>query len=258
MEPGAGLETQEIWVFVHGAAGSPAALQGLAREFADDRRRIVIPALAGYGGTKAPEGMGPLAANEEIISLILQTAPEGRHVLVGHSMGGFIALKAVQNTALVDALVAIEPMAFGALDPRDAGDAAALTWDRAVNAGLLNGDPAQGLPEFIQAWNDVSWDDLPERARHALEIRAPHLANEIAAVSADKTPAKDYVSIDAPVLFLRGDASPEAAHRIIARLSRAIPNSETVSIEGVGHFGCMEQPREFAVAVHAFLHNKLT
>lgn len=244
-------------MFVHGAAGSPAALRGFAQEFADDRRRIVIPALAGYGGTMALEGIGPLAANEEIISWILKTAPEGRRVLVGHSMGGFIALKVVQNTAPVDALIAIEPMAFGVLDPHDAGDAAALAWDRAVNAGLLNGDPAQGLPKFIQAWNDISWDDLSERARNALETRAHHLAKEIAAVSADKTPAKDYGAIDTPVLFLKGSASPEAAHRIIASLSRAIPDSETASIEGAGHFGCMERPHDFAAAVQTFLHKKL-
>jgi pimeloyl-ACP methyl ester carboxylesterase len=257
MEPKTGGGPKEIWIFVHGAAGSPAALQGLAREFADDRRRIIIPALAGYGGTIAPKTMGPLDANEAIISWILNIAPQERHVLIGHSMGGFLSLKAARNTAHIDALIAIEPMAFGVLDPNDSDDAVALAWDRAVIAGLLGDDPAQGLPEFIKAWNDVSWEDFPQRARRALEAGAHRLAIETAAVSADRTMPGDYATIGAPVLFLQGSASPDAAHRIIARLACAIPGSETKTIDGVGHFGCMAQPRAFAVAIKAFVNNGL-
>lgn len=83
-----GNETRPALVLLHYFAGSALSWEPLA-ELLAPRYRLVVPSLRGFGGSPAPEAGITLADYADDVAGI--AAPLGRHVLVGHSMGGKIA-----------------------------------------------------------------------------------------------------------------------------------------------------------------------
>jgi pimeloyl-ACP methyl ester carboxylesterase len=83
-------------VLFHGLAANRKIMENLARVFAEMGVRVFIPDLPGHGGSKGP--FTPQRAEECSLSLLRGLAARGmiapeHTLLVGHSMGGAIALR---------------------------------------------------------------------------------------------------------------------------------------------------------------------
>ena len=59
--------------------------------------------------------------------------------------------------------------------------------------------------------------------------------------------------IDVPTLLLYGDEDTRSPLEVAHRIHDAIPGSELVVLEGVGHVSCIEAPERFNAEVRAFL-----
>jgi pimeloyl-ACP methyl ester carboxylesterase len=58
--------------------------------------------------------------------------------------------------------------------------------------------------------------------------------------------------LDVPALALWGERDPVSIVEIAERLTREIPGSQLVRLEGVGHYPMLEDPARFAAALDAF------
>jgi pimeloyl-ACP methyl ester carboxylesterase len=221
--------------------------------------QVVIPNLTGYGGSQHKQrDLAALEQHLAIIGYLLNRTANRRWHVAGHSMGGLLALQ----TALiwpqkVISVNAIEPMAFGVLDPADANDAAALTADRQIIASfrqaLQAGQPQRGLAAFIGYWNETPWLQLPDFMRAVLIGLSPQMLAEATAISYDPTTAAAYRELDRPVQLLAGANTRFPAQRIIERLQHSLPQVQTQTINGAGHMGPLTHPAEFAQTIRSFI-----
>lgn len=236
-------------VFLHASATGADASMRFARALAG-RHRVLAPNLPGYGGTDASDS--PIVTAVADICALIESEGLDRVALVGHSMGGFVALKAgLALGGRAGRVVAIEPMAFGALDPE--ADMAELYEDGgtalALEAAMARGEPEAGLRAFLGLWNETPWDELPEAIRNRLLALAPQIRRDVAAVSPDRAPAADYVPLADRLALFAGELSPAPARRIVERLHAAVPGSSSAVLPGLGHMGPLVRPDSVAAPV---------
>lgn len=94
---------------LHYWAGAGHEFNQIARLLAPDYR-LLAPSLGGFGGAPAPAHGFAVAAYADAVADFIEAESPGRYVLVGHSMGGKIALElaARQPTGLAG-LVLLSP-----------------------------------------------------------------------------------------------------------------------------------------------------
>jgi pimeloyl-ACP methyl ester carboxylesterase len=220
-----------------------------------------LPALAphavidwpfpGYAGTALlPETTFPALA--AALRDALDRAGVARADLVGHSMGGMVAVEfAVTFPERVGRLVLYGTTpAFGGRDPSfaeaflrarlgplDAGKTMAEAAPALV-AGMTGDDPDPGaLPAAASAMARV-----PEAAYRAT----------VACLTTFDRRA-DLARITAPTLLIAGEKDPAAPPRSMERMAAAIPGARLVVIPGAGHLAHLERPTAFNAALAPFL-----
>jgi pimeloyl-ACP methyl ester carboxylesterase len=243
-------------VFLHAGGTGADAMRRLAEPFAA-YRQVIVPNFPGYGDAPTDPAVPAIAERVALVETLLHrlSAPVD---IVGHSMGGFMALQASRHWPdRIGRLVAIEPVAFGAIATGDPADEAALAIDQAGNKALVEaydrGDREEGIAAFISLWNGTPWAALPEPVRAALMALAPTLRREADAVSNDRTPASAYAHLGERLCVIVAEHSPPPAQRIAIRLNEACKGSRLVRIAGAGHMGPMQKPVLFRAAIADFL-----
>jgi pimeloyl-ACP methyl ester carboxylesterase len=252
-------------ILLHAAASGPRALFKLGAALAVEKSgwQAALPALNGYGGSSLRDARAedPLAAHVQIARRAFDEAgresPDGKRVLLGHSMGGLVALVAVLEGLGADALVLYEPIVLDCLDPADPSDQEARAWDSArvdkLRAFVDAGDPEAGVKAFIEAFNEVAWSSLPAPLRADLVSKASMLAAETRAAPLVKLDRMKLAALPMPVLILQGERSPPVTHRMSLRLAEAIPHATRRIVAGAGHMGPALAPAAVATQVQGFL-----
>jgi pimeloyl-ACP methyl ester carboxylesterase len=252
-------EGEEVWVLLHAAAAGPRSLAALAERLLRPERRIVAPFLAGYGGTERGDGT-PIEAHVAVARAVLAQHEARRRVLLGHSMGGLVALLLAATGCPLDALVLYEPITLGLLTD-DAADRVDRKWDQSIVEGfeaqLAAGDPEAGVAAFVEAWNEVAWSDLPAQVRHHLVRSAGALAKEVRSGSDYPLARHRVAAIATPTVILQGDASPDVTHRMTARLAALVPGARRVLAPGCGHMGPVRHADAAARAMFAAMESPL-
>jgi pimeloyl-ACP methyl ester carboxylesterase len=186
---------------------------------------------------------------------VLDEAPTARFSVVGHSMGGRVALEVmrlapqrVERLALLD--TGTHPLAAG-----EAGEK-----ERAGRMALLKIAQDQGMRAMAAQWarGMVHPDQLDtplfEAVLDMLERSNPRqFAAQIQALLTRRDAAPQLPGIDCPTLVLcgRDDAwSPPAQHEA---MQAAIPGATLTVIEHCGHMCTMEQPQAVGSALAAWL-----
>ncbi|GIL00978.1 MAG: alpha/beta hydrolase [Alphaproteobacteria bacterium] len=241
-------------VFLHGAGANHLAWVLQARALAYDGFNVLAPDLPGhYLSDGAPiEG---IAAQARWVLDAMDAAGAAQAVLVGHSQGGLIALEVARAAPQrVRGVVFI-------------GTAAAIP----VNPALI--ETAENDEERAFA-SMVSWALGPDAHRHDntwpgashvnFGIETMRL-NRAGTLAADLRSCAAY---EGGIEAARGLACPTLC--IFARLDRmtplknglalaaALPDNETVIVEGSGHTLPTERPREVNAAIRRFLAKYLT
>jgi pimeloyl-ACP methyl ester carboxylesterase len=233
-------------VFVHGLGESGLSLEAFAARPEWGARPRLVPDLPGYGRSAWPAEPASLADQADRLATWLRGRGLERVVVVGHSMGGVVALRlAERHPGLVAALIDVEgnkappDCAFSskgaghALDAFLAEGFERLT-DGVYHAGL--GDPA--LRSYY-----ASLRFCDPRAFHAnsLELvelsRARELATRLAAVAA-------------PSVYVAG--RPDGAAEESLRLAREA-GVRTRVVEPAGHWPFVDRPQATAEAASCVL-----
>jgi pimeloyl-ACP methyl ester carboxylesterase len=211
-----------VVVWLPGVGVHAASLEPFLRHL--PQRVLFLDWAASFG---AP--MSAHAMMEAIVDFLAHVAP-GRHVLIGHDIGCFLAALLASNHAeFVQKLVLIAPP----LSKPASG---------ATRAGLLPvvgpllrafvGDSVAKTHAGEGAPTPSQWALLREvRRRSLLEVRLPRL--------------------QVPVLFLVGHHDALCSPHDASRLARSMPAASLVTLDA-GHAPHVDRPREVAAALARF------
>jgi pimeloyl-ACP methyl ester carboxylesterase len=172
-------------------------------------------------------------------------------VLVGHSMGGFIAQETYASyPARVKALVlAFTSAAFvggsdfakqfvaARIGPLDAGKTMAELAAAIIPALRGTKSDADGVARAERAMAAVP----PETYRKAVHLLTTFDRRAL------------LPNIKVPTLIVAGSEDKVAPPAILEKMAKAIPGAEYALLEGCGHLGPMDQPQAFNQAVENFL-----
>ncbi|HVK83411.1 MAG TPA: alpha/beta hydrolase [Kofleriaceae bacterium] len=198
--------------------------------------RVLTPDLLGYGPTPWPAGR-PFHFTEDL-AMLATLFDEPAH-LVGHSYGGFLALKlALEYPDRVRSLAVYEPVAFGILDePADAPFRDELTRLPPYVPDAEGADEVW-LAAFVDWWNGPgAWSQLAEPTRRAFRSVGWKVSREVASLVDDHTDRTSYARITVPTLLLGGETSPATERRVLAKLSATLPAATLHTYAGLGHMG---------------------
>lgn len=240
-------------VLLHGFTGSKENWLALM-PLLTARHRVIAPDLPGWGASKRVDGADyGYAAQAERISNWLATLGDAPVILVGHSMGGGIAaLVAARHPGRVSKLVLMD--AGGALFRENEFGLAVLRGENpfAVSDGA-------SLERYLRTvFDDPPW--VPWPADEALIARRvadtdfeTAVLDRIGRGSDAFLPAGEATRIGQPTLLLwcRMDRVIDASAADVYRA--AIPQSQTVLLDGCNHMPMMEQPDLTALALEEFL-----
>src|SRR4051812_46785470 len=100
-------------IFLHGASGAPVVLPFMER--LAERFDVIVPDHPGYGQSDEPDWLENIHDVAYFYLDFLAALKIERAVIVGSSMGGWIALEmAVRNTARIGSLVLVSPAGIAA------------------------------------------------------------------------------------------------------------------------------------------------
>jgi pimeloyl-ACP methyl ester carboxylesterase len=216
-----------------------AALEGWSR---------IAPDLRGMGQSDAPDlgyNMETYAAD---LAALLDLLGVDEVVLVGLSMGGYVAFELWRAArprvaALVLANTRAEPDA-----PEGAAARRALAERLKVEGhDFLVAEP----PPLLSA--DAP-DDLWQRVKRIIADQTP---GAIAAASLGMAERPDSVpdlpGIDVPTLVITGTGDRLIPPDVTAGIAQGVPGAQLLRIEGAGHLSNLEAPGEFNTALEGVL-----
>jgi pimeloyl-ACP methyl ester carboxylesterase len=217
-------------------------LDALARKWT-----VIAPRHPGYGATS---GATEFRSVDDLAYLYLDLLDElklNKVVLVGASLGGWIALEmCVRNHARLSKLVLVSSVGvkFSGREERDFAD---LFYMPDIEAfPMLFADPKRHAPDYAT----MSAGQLEELARERQMLAhygwRPYLHN----------PAlKRWLHrVDLPTLVVWGAADRFASQSYGQSLTSALPAAELMLIEGAGHYPEIEQSEATLRAIDAFVH----
>ncbi len=172
-------------------------------------------------------------------------------VLVGHSMGGFIAQEAYARYPK-----RVKALALCFTSAAFAGSSAFAAQFIAERIGPLDEGKSMAevaarlMPGLRGSKSDPAGAELAERIMAHIPAATYRKAVQLLTTFDRRA---DLARITVPTLLVAGSDDRTAPLSIMASMQRRIPGSELVVLEGCGHLGPMDQPGAFNAALERFL-----
>jgi pimeloyl-ACP methyl ester carboxylesterase len=245
-------------VLLHGITGHARVWDHLAERLLPGRRVLALDQRGHGDSDPAPDDDYRVGAMADDVAAFAGSLRLDRFALVGHSMGGRIAIKyAADHAARLDRLVII-----------DIGPDINLAGLQRVRDMMAKSperiESEEWAVEYIRRANplqDVGM--LRERVRHGLK-RLPdgELTWKYAKGLRDmmREGRRDAVDlweplprIPCPTLIVRGAESDILAPEVAKKMAERLPDGRVVEIEGAGHTVPADRPEEFVREIRGFL-----
>jgi 3-oxoadipate enol-lactonase len=238
-------------VFLHGVGGGHHAWDAQLPFFAGHGYAAHAWDQPGYGESASIEPYDLQGVAAALVRLI-DKLDDGAVVLVGHSMGGFVAQETyARSPAHVKGLaLCFTSAAFG-------GNSSAFAREfiearlRPLEEGKTMADIAAKLmPAMRGEHSDASGLALAERIMSRVP---PETYRKAVGLLTTFDRREQLARISVPTLVLAGSDDNVAPASVMERMAAKIPGAEHVVLKGCGHLGPMDQPNEFNAALLAFL-----
>jgi pimeloyl-ACP methyl ester carboxylesterase len=250
-------EAGGLVVFCHGLFGQGKNWTAIGKALVDDHRVLLVD-LPDHGRSPRSERFDYIAYADQVADLL---APDEPVALVGHSMGGKVAmLVALRHPELVERLVVV--------------DVAPVAYDHAVE-----------FDGYITAMQAIDLDSLERRsdADEALRQAVPdpmvrgfllqslrreggaeggwHWLLNLDLLGRDLDLITDWPedrlsglpAYDGPVLWVGGQRSRYVRSEYGAAMDRWFPRNRRVTVKDAGHWVHSEQPEVFVEVLRRFL-----
>jgi pimeloyl-ACP methyl ester carboxylesterase len=250
-------------ILIPGLTSSPAIWDGLTEQL-KDRYRVHRVHIQGFAGAPAEDNAtGPVAAPvAEDLARYIAEQRLAKPVVIGHSMGGTIALMlAARHPESVGKLMVVDMIPFmGAMfgAPGVTAEEVTPTADQ-IYAGMAHSPRAAydaqataSLNGMIQTEtlragpiHDMETSDQQVAASSFRELIVTDLRPELARIVAPTEVV--YVKFNDPRM------TPEITDAVYQAAYAALPGVRLKRIDDSAHFIMLDQPADFAAEVNAFL-----
>jgi len=241
-------------LFLHGVGGGHAAWNRQVPYFAALGYRAHAWDQPGYGGTALVDPYDLEQVCGALQRLIESLGGEPV-VLVGHSMGGFVAQEAYARfPQLIRALV------LGFTSPSFGGGSSEFV-DKFIAARIGPLDEGCSMAEVAARLlpSMRGSKSQPEGVAHAERVMGaipPATYRKAVQLLTTFDRRAQLPAITLPVLLVAGSEDRVAPANVMQRMAQKIPGAEFVLLEGCGHLGPMDQPEPFNEALRGFLERR--
>ena len=215
------------------------------------RYRVITPDLRGHGQSPAPPGIYEMELLARDVLALLDALLIEKAVILGHSMGGYVALAAWK----------LAPERFLALGLIASQAGADTEEARAGRNKLAEKVAAEGSKVVAEAMLPKLFaSQLPAGAPLVDQVRQMILNTSCAAIvgslkgmaqRADSGPLLPDVNV--PVLILSGDKDQIIPAEKAPAMAAALPAATLANIANAGHLPMLEQPQATTTAIRDFL-----
>jgi pimeloyl-ACP methyl ester carboxylesterase len=251
-------------VLIHGMINSSRHWEAVAASLADSHQ-VIAPDLIGHGDSATPRGDYSLGAHAASIRDLLATLGLDRATIVGHSLGGGVAMQFFyQFPQRTERLVLISsgglghevsPLLRGAALPGSAALLRLATRPRLVGgiaaAGAQLRSRGNSAGVYLQAVARALGPLQEPGSRHAFL----QTLRSVIDVQGQRVSARDrlYLLADMPTLIVWGerDRTIPIAHGLAA--TGSIPNCRFEALPRAAHFPNLEDPEGLAKVLAEFL-----
>ena len=230
-------------IFIHGFPLNQTIWDEQAAALRDRCRTITLD-LRGFGETDAPEGPCLMEDMAEDVRGLMQSLSIEHAVLVGLSMGGYVALAFYRKYPdAVRALVLADTRATA--DPPEGRERRMKSAERAEREGA-SAIADDMVPLLLAPSTVETRPDIVRRMRDIVEANSPRGIAAAQRGMAERLDSTDLLAkIDFPVLVIVGSEDTLTPVRDSESLRDHIPGSRLRIIEGAGHLSNMERADEF-------------
>lgn len=229
-------------LYVHGLGESGLSFERLLDAPALADLRQVAPDLPGYGRSARPERAPSIDETVDELAAFWRRRGEEAAIVVGHSLGGVIALRlAERHAALVRALIDVEG---------NKSEADAVFSGRAA-AQLLENFVGEGFERLREAVRVAGETDPAQRGYHrSLMLADPRVfhrhALELVGLSRSEDLSPRLVALPMPVFYVAGRPGGASARSLELVRAAGVP---AIELAPAGHWPFLDRPRHFALVL---------
>lgn len=239
-------------VLIHGFPFSSETWKGQAQMLQEKNLRVITYDLRGHGRSDAGDGQYTIELFVDDLIALLDHLKITKTILCGFSMGGYVALRAIERN----------PDRFNALvlcDTMSAADSNEVKIRRANSIKLVKKEGVARFAEgFLKAvFAPKTFDTEPDIVN---EIRRIILSNSPLGICgaliamAGRTDTTEVLSkISVPTLILVGELDAVTPPSAAKKMHDRIPNSKLHHISDAGHMSNLENPIMFNKHLTEFL-----
>lgn len=236
-------------VLLHGYCGSSAYWEIVSPLLAQSYR-VIAPDLRGHGGTDAPVGACTIDLMADDVAELLEKLEVEKYTLLGHSMGGYIALSIAERfPERLNGFGLIHSTAFP--DSEEAKEKRLQAVSKINTSGITSF--VDGLvPGLFAERMRITAQRYVNRAIEIGYGTPPHGASGAALAMREREDRRDVLSeTKLPVLLIAGendDIIPQER-----TFTAEGDNIAQVVIKDAGHMSMYEAPEELVEAIAGFL-----
>jgi pimeloyl-ACP methyl ester carboxylesterase len=220
-----------------------------------DRYRVITPDLRGHGKSPAPEGVYGMETMARNVLALLDALEIPKAVIMGHSMGGYVALAAAKiapERLLGLGLIASQ----AAADTEEARQGRFKMAEKVAAEGSAPVAAAM-VPRLFAPGGGAAASVVEEVRQMILKTPRAGIIGTLQAMAARENTETLLAKMKVPVLILAGEHDqiiPSAKSRALAS---AVPGATLAIIEKAGHMPMLENPAGTTAAIAAFLDEKI-
>ncbi|HSQ64309.1 MAG TPA: alpha/beta fold hydrolase [Polyangiaceae bacterium] len=250
-------------VLLHGIAGSSATWSNIIPRLSP-HHTVIAPDLLGHGESAKPPGDYSLGAYANLIRDLLEVLGQPRGTIVGHSLGGGVALQfAYQFPERCERLVLVSSGGLGR-EVHPILRAAALPGAELVLPWLAAG-AARGIGAMMTTMGKIGFRasaDLGETWRSFVSLEQPdtrraflHTVRSIIDLGGQLVSATDklYLAKELPTLIVWGERDPLIPVRHGVHSHELMPGSRLEVFPDAGHYPYLDDPERFATILLDFI-----
>jgi 3-oxoadipate enol-lactonase len=211
-------------------------------------RRVIVPELPGFGGSKAVDG--GLAAVADRMAEVVSEVDDREAIVLGNGYGGFVALQmAIRHPDIAKKLILADCGAAFSEPGRDAFRNMAAASKAKGIAAITD----VAMRRLFAADFQATHPDLMRDRREAFLKTDPEVLQAACAQLAALDLRPELPKVKVPVLVLVGEHDEATPPPMSHELAALLPDARLEVLDGCAHVPQLQKPRVFLDAIADFL-----